>query len=131
MELEQAINTIAAAHAGLAALIGDRFYYAVLPSGCALPAVTFFVVDDPHDHITNLGHARVQFTSWASGYPGAKAVDKQIADAFVRFKGIVGDLSIEQGVNAVGPFNLDPETVDQQQRYGRQRDVYFHYRGVV
>lgn len=132
LTIEEAVRAIALAHPGLTALNGGRFYYGFLPDGCALPANTFYLVDDPHDHVTDLGHARIQIASWGHGpgYVEAAALDRQADDAFTRFKGIVGDIEIAQGVTATGPRDLPPETVDGQERTGRTRDVIFIYRGA-
>lgn len=131
MTIEQAVRTRALAHPGLAALLAERMHYGALPEKCPLPALVFFLISDPHDHITDLGHARIQFTSWGSSYMAAAEVDRQVDDAFTRFKGVIGDIQIAQGVTVAGPYDLSPEIADGQARMGRARDVLFHYRGVI
>jgi hypothetical protein len=130
MDIEQAFQIYALAHAGLAALIGTRLFYGSLPDPCQLPALVYFLVDDPHDHTTDLGRARLQVTSWGTSFAEAKALDKQVDAAFTRFKGIMGGAKVSQGVTVAGPYDMDPETApDGSQRFGRARDIELIYRG--
>ncbi len=129
MDIEEAVGIHGLAHPGLAALIGTRLHHDHLPDDADLPALVFFLVDDPHDHVTDLGHARFQFTSWAASPAQAKAVDVQVDAAYTRYKGMMaGAVAVSQGVTVAGPYPMPTEeTKGGGKRYGRARDIQLHY----
>lgn len=129
MGIEQAVREHALAHPGLAALIGTRLYYGVLPSPAVLPAATYFLVSGARDHVTDKRSPRFQFTAWAADCPTAAAVAAQIEDAFIRFKGLMaGEIPVIQGVVVVPGYDLPSEAAPDGTRYGRAVDVQIHYK---
>lgn len=131
-DVELAILALAKTHAGLTALIGAgtdiRLYYGALKDATALPAVAYALVSDARDHIIDSRHPRYQFTAWAVDNPGAGAVIEQLLDCFVRYKGVIGGVTVIQGAIAAGPYDMDPDP--DLGRYGRAVDLYIHHKGA-
>jgi len=130
MDIETAIPLFCATHEGLTALIATRIYYGSLPDVTpTLPAVVYFRVSTARDHKIDTRHPRFQFTAWAASYLEAGAVEEQIEDAFIRYKGrMANEIAVIQGVIEVPGYDMPPETDAYGTRFGRACDVVIHYR---
>ena len=97
MSIEAEVKTYLQNYAGLKALIGDRISLDTLPEG-TYPAVTFFVVSADHRHDIDIGDTSFQFDCWGTTKSSVIAVAEQIRHALQRYKGMMGSISVIQGV---------------------------------
>lgn len=90
MSLESDLYLYLTADAGLASLVGTRIYPVHLPEGTTLPAVSYFMVDNPpdytHDGETTLEHPRYQFDCWATSHVNVIALQDAVQAALGRFR---------------------------------------------
>lgn len=92
--IEVALKTIAANHAGLAALVAGRVYPAILPPNPVYPAMTYQTVAGNTDYHmegpSGLRNPRVQIDLYASTHMGLLTLDHQARAALSGFRGDVG-----------------------------------------
>jgi hypothetical protein len=90
MSLEQDLYLYLTADADLAAIVSTRIYPVHLPEGTTLPALSYFMVDNPpdysHDGITTLEHPRYQFDCWATSHVNVIALQDAVKAALNRFR---------------------------------------------
>ena len=85
MDIDTALMTCLKAHAGLAALVGDRIHFDDVPQGTALPYVIVLDVSNPIDEDLqgpiDVEEPVKQLSAYASTRAGAKAVAAQLRAA--------------------------------------------------
>lgn len=98
MTLEEALVSHLEVDAGVSALVGTRIYPLVVPQDADLPAIAYQRISGPREYAldghTGAARARVQVTSVAESYSGAKALSVAVRAAMRSFRG-VGDLRVE------------------------------------
>lgn len=113
--IEAAIETRAAAFAGLTALIGTaptRFYPVEARQGAVLPFVTYQVVTAPRVHVMSAdkdAQPRVQMDVWASTWTSARAVRDQLLAAFDRWSGISGGTTVQASICENEGMQVQPD----------------------
>ena len=113
--IETALETRAAATAGLTALIGTdpvRLYPTQATQGAVLPYVTYQVISDPPVHVMSAdkeSQARVQLDVWASTWTSAKAVRDQVLVALDRCAGSFGGTTILGSVCDNRGMQVEPD----------------------
>ena len=80
----EAVYAVLDAHAGLAALVGDRIYAILMPQDATLPAVTFQRISAEREPLMAPGggngveRARVRITAWATTLTSSQAITEQV-----------------------------------------------------
>ena len=78
--------------------IDDRFYPGRLPQGVVLPAIVYNKISAPEFHDIDVAYPRFQFSCFSQDLTECKNMAIAIKELFQRYKGIVGDCHILQGV---------------------------------
>ncbi|CRK80306.1 tail completion protein gp17 [Neobacillus massiliamazoniensis] len=86
-------------------LIAGRIYPGVLPENGTKPAVAYNEVSAPGHHDIDVSFPRFQFSCFSPKYIEAKQVRKEIENALKRFRGMMGNTRVIQGVVA-GKYEL-------------------------
>lgn len=125
--IEAEIKSYLQNYEGLKALVGDRINPDTLPEGTAYPAVTFFLVSADRRHEIDVCHATFQFDCWGKTKASVIAVATQIRHALQRYKGLMGEVPIIQGVFE-GEIDLpfEPDT----KLFHRAVEIKIIYKGV-
>lgn len=89
MTVEAVLYGRATGHAGLSALIGNRFYPVLVPQNETGDAVSYQRIGA--ERVTASGanpglvRARFQFDAWSATHPGMRALAEQLRQAFERW----------------------------------------------
>jgi len=78
--------------------IDDRIYPSRLPQNAVLPAIVYFKVSAPEFHDIDVAYPRFQFSCFSEDLTECKSMAIAVKELFQRYKGIVGDCHILQGV---------------------------------
>jgi hypothetical protein len=96
--LNEAIKARLGDDSAIAALVADRIYPLLTPELGALPAISYFHVDEPHEHAlegrAGLASPRIQIDAWSNDADEAWAVSQAIFNSLDSFKGLIGDVTI-------------------------------------
>lgn len=111
---------------GMQTKVGQRIYWLRLPDNATYPAISFFRVSNPCDHLINRFTPRFQFDAWSLDPEEATEIAGMIRKAFQRFKGTMGGAGgtpIKQGVYDNMLEMYEPDT----KLYHVLVDVFFIY----
>lgn len=78
--------------------IDDRFYPEKLPQDVTLPAIVYTKISAPEFHDIDVAYPRFQFSCFSKDLTECKNMAIAIKELFQRFKGVVGECHILQGV---------------------------------
>ena len=95
MNTDESLYARLSTYAGLIALVGTRIYPMALPQTPTLPAVTYYRVNAPTDHLmgesaSTIERAGYRIQCWGASYTVARAVAAQVIAALDAFAGILG-----------------------------------------
>ncbi len=142
MSIETALYTRGQAVPALTGLIGSQLYYwGSVPQNVTRPYVSFGLVStvryDTMSVTNGVRSSRFQFDSWSlqqfsgGGIIGAAEVAEGVAAAYLRFRGTVGgieiqDILIEAERDVPPDLNAGPES---EGLFRRQQDLIVHWDG--
>jgi hypothetical protein len=125
--LEEALVLQLQNDAGVSALVSTRIYPLVVPQDATLPAIAYQRISGPraysHSGPTGAVQARMQITSVASDYSGAKALSAAVRSAMRSFRGTGG-----LDVDAVFEENESDTWMDRFNMPVVRQDFLIHYR---
>ena len=78
--------------------IGDRLHPERLPQGAVLPAIVYTKISAPEFHDIDVAYPCFQFSCFSPDLTECKNMAIAVKELFQRYKGIVGDCHILQGV---------------------------------
>jgi hypothetical protein len=99
--IEQGLMTLLAGNAPIAALVGTRISWVVLPENSTLPALTFQNVgsiSSPTFETRGMQRMRVQFDCWGATYLDAITLRKAVETLLDGFQGTLSDGTYLQNV---------------------------------
>ena len=123
MSVKPALYSMITGDAGIAALIGDRFYPDVIPQDAPLPACAYQTIttarDYSHDGQTSLAEPRIQITISALSRASAEAVAEALRTLLSGYRGeidgtTIGSIFLE---NEYDGYNLDSGIITVRQDY--------------
>lgn len=134
MEIEEAFVAYLKGYAGLKALVSDRICTDHLPTGAALPAVSYdFISEETTDTFTQptseLTADTFQFSSWATTRKAADDVARQIKKAFKNYSGLMGGTG-GVTVNAVMQISKLKDYEESTKLYRTLYEFQFWYQEV-
>lgn len=119
--MKEALRAHLLADSGVAAVIGSRVAWGVLPRGGALPSIALHLIDGQRDYAmqapSGLVRARVQADCWALTYADATAVSRAARGALSGLRQTV------DGVEFQGIFLIDERDLSEE---GTGADELFH-----
>ncbi|MBI9042924.1 MAG: DUF3168 domain-containing protein [Anaerolineaceae bacterium] len=99
MPYEKALKALVLADAGVAALIGTRFYPLVIPQDTVLPACAYQLLttgrDYTHEGQCEFTEPRIQVTISANSYVEAKAVAAALRPVLSSFSGVISGETVQ------------------------------------
>lgn len=113
-DLEQAVYSRLANHAGTAALVSTRIYPDHLPQSPSYPGITYTRLDT--ERISAMGadtgvvQATLVIRCFAATYAGAKAVALQVLDALQRYSGTTATVVIDDVFVTNQDYDFDDQT---------------------
>jgi hypothetical protein len=125
--IETIVHARLVGHAGLSALMGSRWYPALLPQAPTYPAGTYQVISDPPYQVLGVEVAprrpRVQLTVWSTLYSDVAAAIEQARAAFDGWSTTSGGTTVRYTRMEGGGDLYDPETG----LHGRTLDIFPAY----
>jgi hypothetical protein len=106
----QELRTFLINYQNLNDLVGSRIYPMKLPQDPTFPAVTYHEISSPEHHDIPVAYPTYQFSCWAERYGEATEVAKQVKNALQRYKGMMGETRVKQGVYEGKQEIYEPET---------------------
>ena len=117
MNLDEALYARLSTYAGLIALTSTRIYPMELPQTPTLPAITYYRVNAPTEHvmgetISDIERATYRIQCWGATMTSARAVADQVIAALDGFKGLLGGaLGVRCWITRTNSLDLDdPDT---------------------
>lgn len=114
MIIEEALTAYLTIYPPLALLQGARLYPNTLPQDATMPATVYQRVstgtDYSHDGPLELQHARFQFSCWATDPLTAMSVVSALGAALSGYRGMMGDVKIEESFLENRFGNHEPDT---------------------
>ena len=95
MNLDESLYARLSTYAGLIALTSTRIYPLMLPQTPTLPAITYYRVNAPTEHVmgettSDIERATYRIQCWGATLTSARAVAAQVIAALDGFKGLLG-----------------------------------------
>ncbi len=117
---EDDLVTYLEAHAGLAALIGDRIYVGRIDDlNGELDCLVYQVVGGRELHMADYVEPRILFGSWSKSFRSAAAIDLQLRDALEAFHGLMGTTHVRVMTDLGGDDFEDDTGWCRRKRYAR------------
>ena len=118
MTVESALYAIAAADAGVAALVGTRIYRERLPQGETLPALVYQQVSElpdlAHSGPAGTSSLRYQFNCYGANPTAAEALKNALVTAFHGYSGTTGSRTMSSRV--VAALSLPDRDTEYERR---------------
>jgi hypothetical protein len=97
--VKEAVRRILLANSGVAALVGDRIAWGVLPRGTAYPAIALHLLSGPHHYAmggpSNLATSRVQVNCMADLPIDSDALAAAVRDALSGARTTIAGITIQ------------------------------------
>jgi len=117
MNLDEALYARLSTYAGLIALTSTRIYPMELPQTPTLPAITYYRVNAPTEHVmgettSSAERATYRIQCWGETMTSARAVEAQVIAALDAFAGLLGGATgVRCWVTRTNSLDLDdPDT---------------------